>query len=253
MENGSGSATNAGINYQQRISATFLLTCLFKTEISLFLNDEKFNNRIIQTIQLEGIDKIDDLSITLDNQEKIYCQIKRKVNLSDSKESDFYKTINQFIQQYLNNNSKENYFLFTTSYSSSKITRELKKIMNSIRLNDFAFTENPLNKSEQESLKKYEKVVKRIFKIYTKKEMTEDQFISFSKKVFIDSFDIELNSSIEKSVLLLISMNSIVSPSLLWEMMISKCLNFASQRLIVNYENLYDIYKEYLIISKKMM
>lgn len=81
--------------------------------------------------------------------------------------------------------------------------------------------------------------------------MKEEQFILFSKKVFIDSFDIESNSSIEKSVFLLISMNSIINPSLLWEMMISKCLSFASQRLIVNYENLFDIYKDYLKLSNE--
>lgn len=246
MNSGAGSATNAGINYQQRVSATFLLTCLFETEISLFFNSHKFNKKIIHSIQLEGIDKIDDLIIKLDNQEKLFCQIKRKVNLSDSKASDFYKTIDQFIQQYLNNNTNEYFCLFTTSYSSSKITRELNKLTDSIRLNDLAFIENPLNKSEKETLDKYRKIVKKLFKYYTKCTMSEDEFISFSKRVFINNFDIESNSPIEKSILLLIHVNTIVDPSILWEMMISKCLTYASQRLVVNYTNLYEQYNSYL-------
>ena len=249
INNGAGSATNAGINYQQRISAVFLLSCLIKTDISLFFNSDKFNGKIIESIQLEGTDKIDDLIINLTNREKLFCQIKRKVNLSESKVSDFYKTIEQFIQQYLNGVINENYCLITTSYSSSKITRELAKLTESVRINDLAFIKNPLNKSEKDTLDKYTKVVKKIYKFYTKQNMSDEEFIKFSKKVFINNFDIEANSTLEKTILILIHTNTIVTPLTLWEMMISKCLSFASQRMIVSYNNLYKQYKEFLKIK----
>ena len=246
INNGAGSATNAGINYQQRVSAVFLLSCLFKTDISLFFNSDKFNGKIIESIQLEGTDKIDDLIINLTNREKLFCQIKRKVNLSESKVSDFYKTIEQFIQQYLNGIINENYCLITTSYSSSKITRELAKLTESVRINDLAFIKNPLNKSEKDTLYKYTKVVKKIYKFYTKQNMSDEEFIKFSKKIFINNFDIEANSTLEKTILILIHTNTIVTPLTLWEMIISKCLTFASQRMIVSYNNLYKQYKEFL-------
>ncbi len=246
---GAGVATNAGINYQQRISAVFLLSCLFKTDISLFFNNDTFSHKIIESIQLEGTDKIDDLIITINNREKLFCQIKRKVNLSESKDSDFYKTIEQFIQQYLSNNINENYCLITTSYSSSKITRELAKLTESIRLNDLAFIDNPLNNSEKDTLNKYSNVVKKIYKLYTKRNMLDNEFIKFSKKVFINNFDIESNSPLEKTILILIHTNSIITPLRLWEMMISKSLTFASQRLVVSYDNLYEQYKDILKIN----
>ncbi len=249
INSGAGAATNAGINYQQRVSAVFLLSCLFKTDISLFFNSDRFNDKVIEFIQLEGTDKIDDLILTINNQEKLFCQIKRKVNLSESKTSDFYKTVEQFMQQYLSNTINENYCLITTSYSSSKITRELAKLTESVRLNDLAFIDNPLNKSEKDTLDKYTKVVKKIYKFYIKQNMSDNEFIKFSKKVFINNFDIESNSPLEKTILILIHTNAVVTPLILWEMMISKCLTFASQRMIVSYDNLYGQYKDLLKIS----
>lgn len=246
MNTGAGMATNAGINYQQRVSASFLTLMILKQEISIFTNYSIFKDKKISALQLEGIDKIDDLIINLENKQKLFFQIKRRVNLSNSKQSDFYKTIDQFIQQYLNNQPNESFFLVTTSYSSSKITRDLKKIIDGIRLNNRDVNQDFLNKSEKETLVTYTKAVKLIFKKYTKRDIQDNEFIEFSKKVFILNFDIEDNSTMEKAVFALMANKVRINPSSLWDILISNCLKYASQRMSITYENSQDIYKNYL-------
>ncbi|MCV6606791.1 MAG: hypothetical protein OIF32_01140 [Campylobacterales bacterium] len=237
---GGGVATNAGINYQQRVSASFLTLMVLKQEISIF------NERTITSLQLEGIDKIDDLIINLDDKQKLFFQIKRNVNLSDSKQSDFFKTLDQFIQQFLNNQNNESYFLVTTSYSSSKITRNLKKILDSTRLNSSNINLNVLNGADKESLNKYKKVVKNTFKKYTTRDITDKEFLEFSKRIFIMDFDIEENSSMERVVLSLMANKITINPSILWDMFISNCLRYASQRMTVSFESSQKIYNDYL-------
>ncbi|MEW6551199.1 MAG: hypothetical protein AB1389_03635 [Campylobacterota bacterium] len=249
MNSGAGMATNAGINYQQRVSASFLTLMIIRQEISIFANYSIFKDQKINSLQLEGIDKVDDLIIELDNKQKLFFQIKRKVNLSDSKQSDFYKTIDQFVHQSLNNRTNELFFLVTTSYSSSKITRDLKKITDSIRLNNLSLHSNSFNQSEKEALEKYKKVVQICFKKYVKRDIQEKELIEFSKKVFILNFDIEDNSTMEKAVFALMANKIIISPSSLWNILITNCLSYASQRMSISYKNSQDIYKSYLITT----
>lgn len=247
MNSGSGAATNSGINYQQRVSAAFLTLCLLDNDISIFLNYPQFQNKKIDTLQLEGIDEIDDLIIALENKHKIFFQIKRTVNLSDSKKSDFYKTIDQFIKQYLNNANNESYVLCTTSYSSSKITREFKKLTDSMRLNNLSFESSPFNLEEQKIIAKYEKIVKKLFKQYTKRDMENGEYVEFTKKIYILPFDIEHNTPMEMAIFALMVSKISISPSTLWELLISNCLQYASQRMSLSHQNILEIYADYLI------
>lgn len=251
MNNAAGMATNAGINYQQRVSASFLMLMTINSDISIFINHYLFKNKTIESLQLEGIDKIDDLIIILNDNQKLFFQIKRSINLSDSKSSDFYKTIEQFILQYMLNQNNESFFLITTSYSSSKITRDTKKIMDTIRLNNCIPSLNSLNKSEQEALTKYDKVVKNIFKKYNKKDIEDNEFLDFTKKIFILNFDIEENSTMEKAIFSLMANQIIINPTIFWDILISHCLKYASQRMTISYLNSKEIYKDYLTVIKE--
>jgi hypothetical protein len=91
-----GSATNAGIDYQQRVSAWFLVALLFNYDISCTLDLPV--SSYIKEIAFETAENIDDLRIQLTHQNNIYLQIKRSLNLSTSTTSDFYKTIKQFVK-----------------------------------------------------------------------------------------------------------------------------------------------------------
>ncbi len=241
----SGSATNAGIDYQQRVAAWFLVALLFNHDISsgLDLPEPSY----IKEIAYETAESIDDLRLQLTNQNSIYLQIKRALSLSTSTNSDFYKTIKQFVKQFvLNKSSKDIFMLITSSDSSSKILRDLVKILGSTRLNDENYIQNPLSKSEHDTYEKYQQVAKDIFKEQTTRDMTPEEFTEFSKKVFIASFDIEEGKTLEKSVIIFLLDKTLISPELFWGLLIKNSLIYSSKRLSLNKEGLKEAVKKYL-------
>lgn len=84
-------ATNAGIDFQQRVSAYMMILMEFDMDISLALQVNKSNT--IKEINFEDCESIDDLVITLDSGKKLYFQMKRTISLSDDAESEFWNLI----------------------------------------------------------------------------------------------------------------------------------------------------------------
>ena len=156
-KSGSGSATNAGIDYQQRVSALFLITLHSQFDISQLLNvNDELN---IESVSYETAKTVDDLNIVCDGNKILYMQIKRKIALSEKDGSEFQKVIEQFLSQYIaEQNTSDRFLLITTSDTSKSIKYDLKKILDSIRLNDTGFKSNPLNISEGKTYSVLEKV-----------------------------------------------------------------------------------------------
>lgn len=125
--NAGGAATNAGIDFQQRISALFMTHMLMDLAFIDDLGMER--NSKIQSLQFESDEAIDDLVVRTDLG-TVYIQAKRSINCSQNEESEFSKVIKQFVEQYSRGTSENDKFvLATTSKSSSKITRDLKKLL----------------------------------------------------------------------------------------------------------------------------
>ena len=100
-------ATNAGIDYQQRVSAFFLVLMLRNKDMDLFLPGA---NGKIQWIQLESMEDIDDMVLSNERGNNYYFQIKRKISFQNNPKSEFYKTCIQFVEQYEKGREKtENY------------------------------------------------------------------------------------------------------------------------------------------------
>lgn len=241
----SGSATNAGIDYQQRVAAWFLVALLYNYDISIIL--DLSHPSYISEIAFETAENIDDLRLQLTNQNSVFLQIKRSLNLSTSSNSDFYKTIKQFVKQFLLNKvSKDIYMLITSPDSSSKIMRDLVKILGSIKLNDKNYVRNPLSKTEQETFEKYQQVTQAIFEEQSGTKMTSEEFINFSKKVHITSFDIEDGKSLEKSVIFFLLDKTLISPEIFWGLLIKNSLLYSSKRYSLNREGLKNAVQRYL-------
>ena len=81
-----GSATNIGVEYQQKVSAWFLLRLYLGTELDLFFKN--FNRKIsLKELCYESDSPIDDLNVFGEN-EYLYAQIKRNISLSSDINSD---------------------------------------------------------------------------------------------------------------------------------------------------------------------
>ena len=126
-------ATNAGIDFQQRVSAYMMILMEFDMDISLALQVNKSNT--IKEINFEDCESIDDLVITLDSGKKLYFQMKRTISLSDDAESEFYGVCEQFVKQFLKQNENDlAYILAIRTESSKAISVKLKRILEGIRL-----------------------------------------------------------------------------------------------------------------------
>jgi hypothetical protein len=242
--NGGGSATNSGIDYQNRISAWFLVSHYSDFNISKTIDFEK--DILIDSIHFETNDFIDDIKI-VSKEITIYCQIKRRIHsLSESKSSDFHKSIKQFITSFINNYSIDNiYVLVTTSESSNKIKKDLRKILTSIRLNDSTFSDNPLNKSEEETLKSFRTQFFHVYQAITGKKTDEIVFNKFCKQVYVSIIDLEDGSTNIGAALMLLRSKGFNNPELIWKLLISNCTTFASKRQSINKDYLVRYLNQY--------
>ncbi|WP_273832344.1 hypothetical protein [Guptibacillus sedimenti] len=238
--------TNAGIDFQQRVSGWILFNMVVEMDLSNSI-DVKANTYIKQ-VAFETRDIIDDLVVTTKENEKLFLQMKRTASFTKSEDSDFYKAINQFVTQYIQEGQSVNsYILVTTSNTSSPIKNDLRKILESIRLNPLTFIENPLNKSEKSVFDRFKSLIKEIYKKVKSEEMSEQQFLDFSSKVIISILDIEDGMAFEKSVLTALSSKiDKVSPRFFWSFLISTSLSFASSRMSVLCNELKDKWKGYI-------
>lgn len=241
--------TNAGIDFQQRVSAWILINMVIEMDLSLSLEAE--NEAIIKKVEFESDDEIDDLVVTLLDDRKMYFQMKRSVSLTQSENSDFYKALCQFIKSFSNDSdSASSYVLLTSSKASSPIKEQLRKIFNSVRFNPLTFLSNPLTQSEKDSFGKFKKLSKDIFEEVNGKQMTEEEFLKFLTKVYIVVLDIEDGMPFEKVVLLTIHNHiNTKTPNLFWSFTIKSALSFASRRQSILKEELINNWIHFLKID----
>ncbi|KIO74689.1 hypothetical protein TH53_25000 [Pedobacter lusitanus] len=241
---GGGSATNSGIDYQQRVAACFQIFLYTQFEISQVLNEDF--SLTIKSLHFETADAVDDLKLLCDKDHTLYLQVKRSISFSDSPESEFIKTLDQFIEQQSVGGFNNYYVLVTTSDSSRRLTGELRKILTSIRLNDTAFKLNPLNKSEQEVYNKFRAAFISRSLTLTGNRIDDRKFVEFAKRVYIEVMDVEAGMSLERSAKLLL-VGRMQNPDLVWSLLIRNSLVYATNRASINRQALTNVLNNYRV------
>lgn len=175
-------ATNAGIDFQQRVSAFMMILMEFGIGVSKVLGISNADEKIVK-INFEACESIDDLVLTLESGKKIYFQMKRTISLSDDTSSEFYKVCKQFVSQYKKNRRFDfAYILMTRSESSGAIVQKLRRVLDGIRLSrSFEFIVT-LNKEEKDAFDKFCSNIKNIHKKDYDEEVTEDKLLMFCIK-----------------------------------------------------------------------
>lgn len=246
--NAGGSATNSGIDYQQRVAALAITHAL--TGLG-FLDDFGLNEEAeIREIYFESENPIDDIALTTD-MGNIFIQAKRSINLSARLDSEFSGVVKQFITQYIkNNNAIHKYVLAVSPSASSKIIRDLRKLTESARLNRAPSDPNPLSKSEESALDTIKDVAKSHFLKQSGKELDEKRFLEFFSRVYIAVLDIEKGGTLERAVLTLLSKESAVPPAILWDALISLGLTLSKNRQSIDKHALEEKIGRYLVSSE---
>ena len=231
-----GSATNSGVNFQQRIAAFFALSMAMEIDVSSFLEME--SSTYVNAIAFETEDAIDDV-VVIHNDCKTFIQAKRKLSLSSKENSEFFKVIEQFMHQHrISQNEKDSFVLVTSGETSNGILRDVRKFTNTARLRKFDEQSNPLSKSEQESLGTLRACIRAIATKNGWSVFAKDSENRFFSKIRIAKFDAEGGGVIEKALFALILNSFSVTPTLIWNLVIAKCLEWSKNRQSVDLDGI---------------
>lgn len=243
-------ATNAGIDFQQRVAAYMMILMEFDMEISLAL--QLGRNDKIEAMNFEASESIDDLVITLDSQKKVYFQMKRTISLSDNDDSEFYGVCEQFVKQYLKQDDNDiAYILATRSESSKYITIKLKRILEGIRLAGNLQIVGELSQQEKNIYNKICNNIKSIYKNLQKSEILEKDLLNILLRIYIEIFDIESGEEFEKTIKLILFKLIDVDVELFWRTLISKAVEYGANRRYLSREKLKEQCKVYVEENKK--
>jgi len=243
-----GAATNAGSDYQQRVSSVFLVCMLLDIDVSHIIST--VSTGIPTEVSFETENPIDDCCINFNNGTQLYLQIKRNLNLSSKPNSDFYSVIDQFVRQYLCDDSEGNsYILATSSRSSSSITRTFRKITESIRFAGSSFNKIVFNEKEISVFTLLKEVLAKVYFARTGAEIKDDRLFPIIKRMHVQVLDIEHDEVLERAIITLIGVKSRANPILLWQSIISNALTYSSNRMIVSTDAFRKIYDKYISCS----
>lgn len=233
--NAGGSATNSGIDYQQRVAALAMVHSL--TGIG-FLEDFGLNEEAkIEEIHFESKTAIDDIVLITSNG-KIFIQAKRSISLSHRFNSEFSSVLGQFCEQHIKERiPDQKYVLAVSPSSSSKIVRDLRKLSESARLNGLQSLSNPLSKSEQDVLKATKDLSTKHF-LQLGVNLSDQEFINYFSNIHIAVLDLEKGGILERAVITLLAAESSIPPSTLWDTLISLGLTLSKNRQSISKDRL---------------
>ncbi|MBI4857312.1 MAG: hypothetical protein HY818_11300 [Acetobacterium woodii] len=237
--------TNAGIDFQSRIAACFMTNMLFDIDLDSVITTNTQSK--ISELRFETKDKIDDLVIITSNSKKIYMQIKRSINLSENKNSDFFGVCKQFVKQFVCNNSEDFAYILVTSNNASKlVTEKLRRILDSIRTAQSLSVLEDFNDKEKDVFDKIRNNITNIYLNIVGKPILKSDLQKLLKRVYIEVFDIEKGQSYEKTIKTILYSNTDVKFDLFWSNLISLALSYASNRQIITRDKLHENLQIYL-------
>lgn len=244
--NSGGAAMNAGADFQQRVASYFLIQMALSSNCAEVLESIDYDKRVLK-VAFETDDAVDDIVLT-HSKSKTYLQAKRKLSLSDADESDFLKTIEQFVRQNKESqNSKDSYVVITSNETSLPIKKHLKKIVNSARLNANSISQDPMSSPE---LAAYGKLKRCIEKSYSKNKLgspSKKDIQRLLSKIYIVVLDVEKDGINEKSFLESLLNKFSVEPSVIWNLVIAQALDWAKNRQSIDSDGIVNLLSKFKV------
>lgn len=235
-----GAATNAGVEFQQRVSAWFATAMLKGLDVAfVFECDPPF---VVDSMSWETASSIDDLLLS-SKERSIFVQVKRSLDLSAAETSEFRSVLNQFTTRFISHGGAELYTLIVSPLASRSVSYTLQKLLLSIRLDEKGYAGNPRSKQEAAVLTTFRQGLEASFLDLAKRPITENEFIQLCKRMRIVSMAVEANAPEERAALILLQSIPRVGTSaqLVWSAVIAQCLRFATGRVSCTREPLESI------------
>jgi hypothetical protein len=238
-------ATNAGIDYQQRISAYFMTCLLMDHSLNHILSTNDHSK--IKSIQLEGSDYIDDLIITTESNAKLFFQVKRKLSFSNRLDGELYGVVEQFVRQHFSDHYRGKYVLVTTSSSSDKITQRMRRLLNAIRSAGDNTYRSTLTKLDLVLLQELEVMISKATESAYGIILDSAQLHEIMSQMYVDLIDIQSGEQLEKIIFQQLVSYVNVDSELFFGHLISAALTFASNRQSISKGYLEELLGSYLL------
>ncbi len=238
-------ATNAGIDFQQRVSAFMMILTEFEIDVSKILRINNADEKIMK-IDFEACECIDDLILNLESGKRIFFQMKRTISLSGDSSSEFYKVCKQFVSQSIKNRTSDlAYILMTRSESSGAVVHQLRRVLDGVRLSRNLEFISSLNLDEKGAFDKFCSNIKEIYKDQTGDDISEQGLISFCMKTYVETLDLEKGEAFEKTIFLMLHGKLLIEPITFWEGLIARAVDYGAKRRSVSVESLKEFFDDY--------
>lgn len=224
-----GAAQNGGATYQNKVTGYFLIQMALSLNCVSALGGGNLSKKILK-VAIETDDDVDDIVLTHEGYLS-YLQVKRKLSLSVNESSPFYKTINQFVKQfYKSQNDKDSYIAISTRETSSIISKDLKKIVNSARLNPDSYEQNPENKAESNAYEVLQECIEKSWEKNSFGELPSSTMKQLISRIYFVELDIEEDGQSVRSLLELMESKFTIEPNLIWSLVVEKSGVYAKNR-----------------------
>ncbi|WP_300678493.1 hypothetical protein [Nocardioides sp.] len=230
---GGGAATNSGIDFQHRVGALALV--VMATDIvDLSLVGLGGVEERPSEARFETADGIDDIVLIVPGG-RVLIQAKNTLSLSTGEDSEFAKVIRQFVRQSRDGSSGDDrYVLAVSPGASSKIRLDLKKLCESIRLNESGRDKNPLTKNERDVLDVVNAHIDREFTSLTGAACDEGTRTALLRKMHVETLDLADGGVTERLAVTALAPVALTDPMLLWRNLVAICLGLARGRLSID-------------------
>lgn len=243
-----GAATNAGIDFQQRVAAFFMSFTLTSQDLSSFF---AYPHQLVPvTVRFETDTPIDDLVVVSQGGDLHFIQAKRSLSLSPAETSDFASVVSQFVRQYLEGSTaRQTFWLVVGSGTSQRIKTQLKGQLDGLRLNPSAEIDNPSSKEERETLQTFRNLFIKAYTGCTGSRATDEEFVKFAQLCHIMELCVEPTQGHESVALIVLRPIVNVPELLLWAELIRRSLTMAKSRQSITAEALRVQCEQYLASS----
>lgn len=229
---GGGAATHAGIDFQQRVSAWFLVMILLERDTGPEL---ALPASFVPTqISYETSTSIDDLRVGSALGPALLMQAKRSLSVSTQPASEFAKVIDQFVRQYRSdeqsNNSDNRYILVVSPKASRKVQVVLANLLDAYREHRDGPDVSVLDKQAKGVLESFVTVVQAAATTHLGAEFSNDAFRGFAVRTHVWTCDIEHRRPHESGALVLLSVRTQLPGEMVWAYLVKYSLTVATRR-----------------------
>ena len=235
-----GAAAAGGMDFQHRVSAWMAVHILAEKgapppwDLPAYV--------MLEWLECETAEPVDDLLVGTSAGGRVFCQIKRRLDLSEAPNSPFASVLEQFVRQFIAcqqrrkplDPQKDRLVLITSSNSPETIRIHLRSVLDRIRSCKRESLEDlPRNRNERRALSIVDGHIRRFWQNVLGNSLSTQEIRQLLSLVYIFVLDVDRGGAQEREAKTLLRTVVLRNPDdadTAWSQLISSCAHFAATR-----------------------